>query len=112
MRKLSQDIPSTAGPIAGFALSFIALGVLWIGTPWWAQFLMCIPFSIATYAITRRKADGRLVLVGAAPIALLVIQFRDKEGSHAAPVLLVCAWTASILLGWYLAHRRNRTRTQ
>lgn len=97
-----------AGPVAGFALSFISFGVLWIGTPWAAQFLMCIPFFMAAYAITRLQADGRLVLLGAAPIALLVAQFRDKEGSHALPVLLVCAWAISILLGWRFARRQAK----
>ncbi len=107
MSQLRQGILSVVGPVSGIALSCIALGVLWIGTPWPAQFLMCIPFFIAAYAITRLKADGRFVLLGAAPVALLVVQFRDKEGSHAAPVLLVCAWAASILLGWHFARRRD-----
>jgi len=112
MSQIKIGIFSGAGPASGFVLSFIAFGVLWIGTPWPAQFLMCIPFFIAAYVITRLKGDGRFVLVGAAPIALLMVQFRDKDDSHAASILLVCAWVAAIWLGWYLAHRQNMNTTK
>lgn len=107
MGRLSHRILFASAPVIGFVLSFLALGVLWIGTAWPVQFLMCLPFLFAAYFITRHQVDGRFVLFGVAPIAVLVAQFRDKEGSHAMPILLVCGWTASVLLGWWLARRQG-----
>lgn len=105
MTQSTTGIGSSAGIAAGFVLSFIALGVLWIGTPWALQWLVCVPFGLVAYWLTRSGRDGRSMLLGAAPIALLLTQFRDADDSHLASTLLACAWLLAILAGWYLAGR-------
>lgn len=87
----------------GAALSFLGLGVLWIGTPWPAQALMLIPFFGATAALRRTDPNRRdwtvPVILGAAPLGALITRFRDPSGSHLFPVLIVCAWAAGAWAG-------------
>ncbi|MGE5089376.1 MAG: lysophosphatidic acid receptor [Candidatus Levyibacteriota bacterium] len=95
----------------GFILSFVALGALWISTPWRYQMLMFLPFLALSYVTARASdAGGRdllllLIVAGATPIGALVVQFRDKDGSHLMPVLIVCAWVAGATLGRYLVRK-------
>jgi hypothetical protein len=100
----------------GFILSFIGLGVLWIGTPWHYQALMFFPFLLLSFSVTRiRNARDNvflLVLYGAMPIGALMVMFRDKNNSHLMPILMVCTWVAGILLGHYLAGKSSRKETQ
>jgi hypothetical protein len=85
--------------LGGFALSFVGLGVLWAGAPWPYQALMFFPFLLLALAIKRFGGRVVHVLIGAIPIALLLVQFRDKEGSHLMPILVVIAWMLGMLLG-------------
>jgi hypothetical protein len=98
--------------VGGFALSFLGLGVLWIGTPWPYQALMLFPFLWLAFAITRAGSAGDrvfvLILVGAAPIGGVMTMFRDRNGSHLGSILVVCAWLAGVLAGQQLAARRTR----
>lgn len=100
--------------VGGFALSFLGLGVLWIGTPSPYQALMLIPFLLLAFAITWTGdvADRLfvLILVGAAPIGGVMTMFRDKNDSHLASILVVCTWLAGTLAGQQLAARRARPR--
>ncbi len=100
----------------GFILSFIGLGVLWIGTPWHYQALMFFPFLLLSFSVTRiRNARDNMflpVLYGAMPIGALLLLFRDKNNSHLMPILMVCTWVAGTLLGHYLAGKYSRKETQ
>ena len=104
MKGTLRTIVAVAG---GFALSFVGLGVLWIGTPWQYQALMFIPFFLLAFAVTRTgvaaKNEFLLVMGGAAPIAGLISLFRDKNDSHLMPMLMVTAWAAGVLAGHFLA---------
>ena len=106
MKGTLRTIVAVAG---GFALSFVGLGVLWIGTPWQYQALMFLPFFFLAFMITRTGAAGDvpslMILAGAAPIGGLLMLFRDKNDSHLMPMLMVGAWAAGILLGHFLATR-------
>jgi hypothetical protein len=96
----------------GFALSFVGVGVLWIGTPWAYQMLMFIPFLLLAFAITVTSPAGDhaflLVIAGAAPIGALLTLFRDRNDSHLMSILVVCAWLAGTLAGQQLAAMRLR----
>ncbi len=91
----------------GFGLSFLAFGLLWIGTPWHFQALMFIPFFLLAFAVARTGArDDRLALLvagGAAPLGLIFTLFRDRNDSHLMPILTVLAWLAGILAGHFAA---------
>ena len=94
---------------AGLTLSIVALGVLWVGTPWPYQFLMFLPFLLAAF-VTRRSGRSALsMLAGILPVAALFVQFRDKDDSHLMPILLVGTWVLAILLGHGLASWRWRS---
>ncbi len=88
----------------GFGLSFLAFGLLWIGTPWPAQALMAVPYFVLTWALTRGAPGAAnqlltFVLCGAAPLGLLITRFRDKNDSHLFSILIVCAWVAGAVAG-------------
>lgn len=89
--------------MAGFGLSFLAFGLLWIGVPWHVQFLMALPFLIAGYFVRRFGGVTHPVLVGLLPLGALIVQFRDKNDSHAMPLAMVSAWVLATLLGSFLA---------
>ena len=109
MKRYLRGFGALAG---GFALSFVGLGVLWIGTPWHYQALMFFPFLLLAFAVSRTGPAGdntfMLTIWGAAPIGALITMFRDKDDSHLGPVLIVCAWLAGTLSGHYLAARLRR----
>ena len=48
--------------LGGFALSFVGLGVLWVGVPWTYQMLMFFPFLLLALAVMLlgRYFGGRL----------------------------------------------------
>lgn len=98
---------TAAGLASGFGLSLLAFGLLWIGAPWAVQFLMAFPFMLAGYLIRRLGHTGYPVLFGMIPIGALMVQFRDKNDSHAMPIALVCIWLLAALVGIYLARRRK-----
>lgn len=111
-KTLALPLVALAG---GFILSFVALGALWIGTPWHYQALMLFPFLALSFAMARAGgANGNglllLVIVGALPIGALVSLFRDKDGSHLMPILMVGAWVAGAWLGRYLARMPSERR--
>ncbi|MGE5640739.1 MAG: lysophosphatidic acid receptor, partial [Clostridia bacterium] len=98
-----RSIVAVAG---GFGLSFVAFGLLWIGTPWHFQALMFVPFLLLAFAVTRTGPGDKvfaLCIAGALPLGLLLTLFRDKEGSHLMPILVVLAWLAGILAGHFAA---------
>lgn len=104
MKKSLRAFFAAAG---GFALSFLGMGTLWIGAAWHYQALMFLPFLLLAFAITRSGEPGdklfMVVIYGAAPIGLLITQFRDSNDSHLMPILMVCAWLAGVLAGHCLA---------
>jgi hypothetical protein len=51
-----------------------------------------------------------LVLIGAMPTGALISLFRDKDGSHLMPLLMVGAWVAGASLGRYLARMPSERR--
>ncbi|NBQ69991.1 MAG: lysophosphatidic acid receptor [Nitrosomonadaceae bacterium] len=91
--------------IGGFLLSFLGFGLLWSGIPWLVQLVMILPFLFLSYGILRwsRGAIGlcAFIGIGAAPLGLLIIQFRDTNGSHLMPILIVTGWLIGICAGCY-----------
>jgi hypothetical protein len=94
--------------LGGFLLSFAGLGVLWAGTAWPYQMLMFFPFLLLAFAVKHFGGTVIPVLIGALPVASLLVQFRDKDDSHLLPVLVVVAWVLGVLLGHFLGGRRSR----
>lgn len=96
----------------GFALSVLAIGVLWIGTPWHLQALMFVPFLLLAFAITRTGAVPDNVYLfaaaGAAPLGGILMLFRDKQDSHLMPILMVVAWAAGLAVGHFVALKTRR----
>ncbi len=105
MNQVAQAGKSGTALAAGFGLSFLALGLLWIGvpTPW--QFLMFLPFLIAAFVTRRLRAPWYGMFLGMLPIGALLVQFRDNEGSHASSIALVLSWVVAVAIGNYLAMR-------
>lgn len=92
--------------VGGFLLSFMGFGILWSGIPWIIQIFMFLPFMLLSYAVFR-WSNGSLsicvfILFGAAPLGVLMTQFRDTNGSHLMPTLMVLSWIIGILAGCYL----------
>lgn len=102
-KRVTSSILAVPG---GFILSFLGLGVLWAGTPWPYQFLMFFAFLLLALGIRRWGGTALPMLMGAAPIGALLVQFRDKDNSHLMPVLLVASWVAGTWLGHHLGGRR------
>lgn len=97
-----------AALLGGFILSFVGLGVLWVGAAWPYQMLMFFPFMLLALAIKRFGGKVAFVFIGAFPLASMLVQFRDKDDSHLMPILIVLAWVAGILLGHYFGGRLSR----
>lgn len=94
-----------AALFGGFLLSFLGFGLLWSGIPWHTQLIMILPFSLLSYGILR-WSNGAIGLcafigMGAAPFGLLIMQFRDTNGSHLMPILVVTGWLIGICAGCY-----------
>ena len=91
----------------GFFLSFLGFGLLWSGIPWHFQLLMFFPFLLLTWVISRCNqgaVDGCVcILLGAAPLGILIMQFRDNNDSHLLPVLMVICWLIGVIAGFFLA---------
>lgn len=91
--------------IGGLVLSFLGFGLLWSGIAWHVQMIMVIPFLMLSYALCRwdkGTVDSCILIAsGAAPIALLMTQFRDTQGSHLMSVLVTLSWFIGIISGYY-----------
>ena len=91
--------------IGGFLLSFLGYVLLWSGIAWHFQLIMLLPFLLLSYAVFRwsKGSTGScaFILIGAAPLGLLISQFRDTNGSHLMPILVVFSWIIGILAGYY-----------
>lgn len=97
--------------VLAFVLSILAFGLLALAMSWPVQLAMGVPFALVAYVLARRARDARRVavsmLAGAAPLGLLFAQFRNAEGSHLMPVLVVLSWAGGIVVGAVLAARRQ-----
>lgn len=94
-----------AALIGGFLLSFFGYGLLWSGIPWHLQLIMILPFLILSYGMFRWSKGSigscAFIFIGAAPLGILISQFRDTNGSHLMPILVVSSWVIGILAGYY-----------
>ena len=93
--------------IGGFLLSFMGFGLLWSGMLWHIQLIMVLPFALLSYVVTR-WSKGKIglcifIFVGAAPLGILITQFRDNNDSHLMPILIVMGWLLGVILGYFLA---------
>jgi hypothetical protein len=92
---------------AGFVLSFGAMGLFWVAMAWPVQALVVLPFGAVAWVLARWSGNPRraalLVLLGAAPLGLLFTLFRDREGSHLMPVLMVVLWVLGVVAGASIA---------
>lgn len=100
----------------GFLLSFIGFGVLLSGVPWHYQLIMFLPFLLLSFALTHR-GKGALdscffILCGAAPLGILITQFRDHNDSHLLPILMVSSWLVGIISGYFLAKISPDSRSE
>ncbi len=97
--------------IGGFLLSFLALVALWSGIPWVVQIAMFLPFLLFSYAVFKCTNESWiicvLILAGATPLGILMTQFRDTNGSHLLPTLVVMSWIIGISAGCYLGKLRG-----
>lgn len=98
--------------IGGFALSFLGLGLLWIGIPFPVQFAHAALFFLLTYTISKTIKNPNsvsvAVIAGATPIASLFVRFRNNEDSHLFPILIVLSWLLGTLLGAVLSKKTNK----
>lgn len=104
-RALRRGALGAAGLATGFGLSFVALGLLWVGVPWGWQALMVVPCLGAAFVLCRCGGAVSSLLAGMLPIGALFVQFRDTSGSHASSVALVAAWGLAAWAGSRLARR-------
>ncbi len=105
MGDLAQTGKNGAGLTAGFGLSFLAFGLLWIGMPTRYQFAMFLPFLLAAFVVRRLRAPWYSMLLGMLPIGAVFVQFRDNDNSHASSIALVCTWVLAVAIGNYLGAR-------
>lgn len=105
MRAANGTFWTVVGLLAGFGLSFGALGLLWIGVAWATQFLMLVPIGLAAFVVCRFGGAAFSVPLGLLPLGSLLVQFRDAAGSHAMPIALVLGWGLAVALGTLLARR-------
>ncbi|PTQ80038.1 lysophosphatidic acid receptor [Nitrosomonas ureae] len=100
--------------VSGFLLSFISFGLLWSGISWHIQLIMTLPFLLLSCAVYRwsKGALGScaFIVVGAAPMGVLISQFRDTNDSHLMPVLVVLSWILGVLAGCYLGYLSRSAR--
>lgn len=93
--------------VGGFLLSFVGFGVLWSGISWHYQLIMFFPFLLLSFTVSRwnKGAVGGciFILAGVAPLGVLIAQFRDSNGSHLMPILVVLTWLIGIIAGYLLA---------
>lgn len=98
--------------IGGLLLSVVGLGLLWAGMPVRYQLLLGLPFLALAFVLgvygPRRTRAFLFVMAGATPMALLLVQFRDRDDSHLAFVAVVAAWAAGCLAGHLLARAWQR----
>ncbi len=97
--------------VSGFLLSFLGFGLLWSGISWYMQLVMTLPFLSLSYAVYR-WSKGALgicgfILLGAAPLGILITRFRDTNDSHLMPSLVVLSWVLGMLAGCYLGYLRS-----
>ena len=92
--------------LGGFLLSFLGFGLLWSGIPWHFQLIMALPFLLLSYAVFHWSKGNigscAFILIGAAPLSMLMTQFRDTNGSHLMPVLVVVSWLLGAIAGCHL----------
>ena len=105
-----------AALIGGFLLSFLGFGLLWSGIAWHVQLIMILPFLLLSYGVFRwsKGSTGScaFILIGAAPLGILISQFRDTNGSHLMPVLVVFSWIIGILAGYYWGKLSRSTQSK
>jgi hypothetical protein len=90
----------------GFLLSFLGFGLLWSGISWAVQMVLALLFFTALSYGLSRWSQGAIVpeillVTGALPLGLLMMQFRDTSGSHLLPVLVVLSWLLGIAAGYF-----------
>ena len=90
----------------GFLLSFLGFGLLWSGISWAVQMVLALLFFTAVSYGLSRWSHGAilpelLLVIGALPLGLLMMQFRDTSGSHLLPVLVVLSWLLGIAAGYF-----------
>ncbi len=68
---------------------------------------MFFPFLLLSFAVSHwnKGAVGGCIFIacGTAPLGALITQFRDSNGSHLMPVLVVLTKLIGIIAGYFLA---------
>lgn len=91
----------------GALLSFLNLGILWAGVNQWLQSLVALAFLVVSYFVTKSKKGLSLyMLIGAAPLYGLLVQFRDQNGSHLLGITISASSVVALLIGLWLGQRK------
>ena len=89
--------------ILSFLNAFLGFGFVWIGK-FAGEALVAALFFVLAFVVGRYAGRAMaFVVVGlpALPIALLIVQFRDNDGSHLGGIAIVLAWLLGIVLGTF-----------
>lgn len=112
--RVGTGVLGAAALLGGLALSLLGMGLLWAGAGWGWQLLVGLPFLGLGYGVARAggrdEAVSLLVIVGAAPLGMMVMMFRDRDDSHLLPVLTVLSWLAGAVAGKVWAHCHGGVR--
>jgi hypothetical protein len=95
------------GVIGSLALSFLGAGLFWIGMPS-GQILVALLFMFFAYSVSHvsgKRVALLATLLPPAPLAGLLVQFRDPNGSHLISIAIVLAWAAGAVIGALCADR-------
>lgn len=96
-----STVVGIVGIIMGGMLSFLALGMLWIGNL--SATIFVLPFfALASFALCSVRGVQLAVLslgAGAIPLGMLLVMFRDASGSHMLPIATVLSWYVAIAIG-------------
>jgi len=97
-----------AGIVGSLALSwFLGIGFLWIGKPE-GEVLVSVLFMFLAYSVSHWRGSRMALLATlapAAPLALLLVQFRDPNDSHLMSIAIVMGWLAGAVIGAFAADR-------
>ncbi len=103
---MANTLAILGGVLGGFGLSFLSVGMLWIAMPFYVQALAFFPFLLLSLLVGRYSKSFSMaastVIVGALPMAKMMVGFRDKDDSHLMPILMVSCWMLGALVGAWL----------
>jgi hypothetical protein len=92
-----------------FAMTFLSLGLFWIGLPA-ASVLLAAGYAAAALVAARASALWLALIVvlgSASPLCSILVRFRDAQDSHLLPVSLVVLWFGAAIWGAWIGADRT-----